>query len=337
MVEGDQAVSTDPSLPIQKKVLHSGKGDIPLFKAGTKVNFHFVAKLLDNDRTLLDDSRKWTQPMELIFGKKFKLECWEMALETMRVGEVASFTTKRVYTHNYPTVVKTLRDNFLPGAKGKDGHSHKAHMCGMMAMQAEGGLGYDDLNALMKSPEDLEFIFEVLTVSQPEEYTKESWQMEAGEKLESVPGLKAEGNALFKEKNYVEAAEKYRSAIGRLEQLMLREKPGEPEHQDLLDLKVPLLSNFSQCQLFLGDYYQVIEHCTEVLNLQPENVKALFRRAKAHKGAWNPSEAKKDFKTVVQLDESLAAACNKELVEIEKMEKMKDLEDKEKMTKLFTA
>jgi len=26
--------------------------------------------------------------MELIFGKKFKLECWELALRTMRLGEV---------------------------------------------------------------------------------------------------------------------------------------------------------------------------------------------------------------------------------------------------------
>ena len=77
--------STNPSLPIQKKVLHAGRGEVPQFKHGTKVTFHFVSKRLD-DRTQLDDSRKWTKPMELIFGKKFKLESWEMSLETMRVG-----------------------------------------------------------------------------------------------------------------------------------------------------------------------------------------------------------------------------------------------------------
>ncbi len=33
---------------------------------------------------------------------------------------------------------------------------------------------------------------------------------------------------------------------------------------------------------------------------------ALFRRAKAHMGAWNPSQAKEDFTRVMQLDESLA-------------------------------
>ncbi len=39
-------------------------------------------------------------------------------------------------------------------------------------MQAGGGLGYDDLNELMKSPEDLEFILELLTVEH--EYEKAS-------------------------------------------------------------------------------------------------------------------------------------------------------------------
>ena len=331
--------STNPSLPIQKKVLHAGRGEVPQFKHGTKVTFHFVSKRLDDDRTQLDDSRKWTKPMELIFGKKFKLESWEMSLETMRVGEVASFTTKRVYTHSYPLVAKTLRDNFLPG-KCKDGHSHKkpaasSHMCGMMAMQAEGGLGYDDLNLLMKEPEDLEFIFELLSVEQPEQYEKEGWQMDADEKLTSVPQLKSEGNTLFAGKDYAGASDKYSAALGRLEQLMLREKPGDEEWNELLELKIPLLLNLSQCRLSLGDYYPVIELCDEVLKHQPNNVKALFRRAKAHVGAWNPTQAKQDFSSVMELDASLANTCKKEILTVENLEKEKNSEDKERMTKLF--
>jgi AH receptor-interacting protein len=44
---------------------------------------------VNEEHTLLDDSRGWAKPMELIFGKKFKLECWELALRTMRLGEVS--------------------------------------------------------------------------------------------------------------------------------------------------------------------------------------------------------------------------------------------------------
>lgn len=334
-VAGPELRSTDPSLPIQKKVLHAGRGEVPDYRDGTKVQFHFVARRLNAERSVLDDSRQWPKPMELIFGKKFKLECWELAVRTMRVAEVASFTTRRVYTHSYPLVAKTLRDTYLPKKKGHD-HAHKpgAHMCGMMAMQAGGGLGYDDLNELMKCPEDLEFVIELLNVEQ--DYEKESWQMDVAEKRSSVPTLKEEGNTLFKSQDYAGASEKYRDALGRLEQLMLREKPGDEEWTELLELKIPLLLNYAQCRLSLKDYYPVIEHTTEVLEHKPDNVKALFRRAKAHVGAWNPAEAKEDFTRVMQLDQSLAGACRKEIAAIEALEKAKDEEDRTKLNKLFT-
>ena len=37
------------------------------------MKFHYVAKLMNDEGTVLDDSRKWNQPMELLFGKKFKV------------------------------------------------------------------------------------------------------------------------------------------------------------------------------------------------------------------------------------------------------------------------
>jgi len=84
--------------PIEKKTLHSGRpGSQPRdFREGTKVKFHFAAKL--GEKTL-DDSRKWDNkkdgPMEIVFGKKFKLECWETCLSTMVEGEVASFKCRK--------------------------------------------------------------------------------------------------------------------------------------------------------------------------------------------------------------------------------------------------
>ena len=96
------------------------------------------------------------------------------------------------------------------------------HVCGMMAMQRDGGIGYDDLNKLMKQPQDLEFIIELLSVDLPDSYAKESWQMDGEEKLKSVSDLRKEGNELYGQKRLKEAEEKYADAIGRLEQLMLR-------------------------------------------------------------------------------------------------------------------
>lgn len=46
--------------------------------------------------------------------------------------------------------------------------------------------------------------------------------MDEGEKLAALPGLKEEGNALYKDKKIAEAAKVYAKAIGILEQLQLR-------------------------------------------------------------------------------------------------------------------
>lgn len=66
-----------------------------------------------------------------------------------------------------------------------------------------------------------------------------------------------------------------------------------------------------------------------------DNVKALFRRAKAHIGAWNPEEARKDFERVMALDQSLVKAVKKELQALEEQQRVKDLQDKEKLKGMF--
>ena len=69
--------------------------------------------------------------------------------------------------------------------------------------------------------------------------------------------------------------------------------------------------------------------------LRLDNVKALYRRARAHCGAWNPSEAKDDYARVIELDKTLEITCRKELKKLEESEKLKDKEDREKMKNLF--
>ena len=69
-----------------------------------------------------------------------------------------------------------------------------------------------------------------------------------------------------------------------------------------------------------------------------DNVKAFFRRAKAHTGAWNPDAAIEDYKQVLELDSSLEKTCNKEIQAIMDMKKKKDAEDRAKLQgKMFTS
>lgn len=312
---------------IQKSVLSVGSKPVT-YEDGTKVHFHYKTSLCDEDGTVIDDSRHHDKPLEIIIGKKFKLEIWEICLKTMASGEIASFKVDKSLCGNYPSVAKSLRDI----AHGT--HEHK-HVCGMMSMKDQGGLGYSDLDDLLAKPKDLLFTFEILQVEETGKYEKDIWTMSDDEKRSILPKLKEDGNQLYREKSYEAAADKYAKAIGIIEELMLKEKPNDDPWIELQHLKQPLLLNFSQCRLSLEDYYPVIEHCTTVLDTDPNNVKALYRRAKAHTGAWNPKEAIMDFEKVMELDPSLTKAVKKELLSIATTQGQRDAEDKEKLKGMF--
>ncbi|KAG8224205.1 hypothetical protein J437_LFUL002661 [Ladona fulva] len=311
--------SSEPK--IQKKILHTGN-IVKQFTNGSRVFFHFQTRMKNEENKIIDDSRKMGKPMELVLGKKFKLDVWEAIIQTMAVNEVAHFTVDKSLVTAYPFVSKTLRESCLP----KESRRH--HCCGV-TLQNE-GIGYPDLNDLLRVPTDLEFTIELLKVESPDEYQKESWQMNEDEKVQRVGHLRNEGNELYKAKDFKAATDKYAEAIGMLEQLMLKEKPGDEEWIALQKMKNPLLLNYSQCKLLEGDYYNVIEHCSDVLKSEPDNVKALFRRAKAHVGAWNPKEAKLDFQRAAELDSSLKGVVAEEIRKMEKMEKEKNKEDAKK-------
>ncbi|XP_060535551.1 AH receptor-interacting protein [Cylas formicarius] len=320
-------MSQDEEL-IVKKVLHAGVAPVA-FRAGTKIFFHFRTELSDPAGTVLDDSRLMGagEPLHIILGKQFKLEVWEAILQKMALREVARFTVDKSLVAQYPFVSKTLRDMHRQDKK-------QTHCCAM-SLQGE-GVGYDDLNSLLKRPSDLEFTMEIVEVQQPEQYEKETWQMDEREKIDLVPKLKQQGNEEYGRKEYHNAADLYAKAIGILEQLMLKHKPHDVDWDKLNRQKLPLLLNYAQCKLHEGDYYAAIEHCSEVLKHDDGNVKAYFRRAKAHVSAWNPLEARRDLEKVMELDPALVPLARRELAALDELRRAKDLQDKEKLKKMFT-
>lgn len=74
-----------------------------------------------------------------------------------------------------------------------------------------------------------------------------------------------------------------------------------------------------------------------VLFLVLDNVKALYRRAKANAAVWRTDEAKTDYQRVCDLDPSLENKVNSELRLLDIAIKKKDAEDRQKLQgKLFT-
>lgn len=119
----------------------------------------------------------------------------------------------------------------------------------------------------------------------------------------------------------------------------IREKPNDVDWRELDVQRRPLLLNFVQCKLKLGDFYGAIEHASTILESDPGNVKARYRRAKAHVGAWNVPEAKADYTHLlssIKDDENLRTLVQHELQQLLQAEQNKYQEDKSRLSgKLF--
>lgn len=64
-------------------------------------------------------------------------------------------------------------------------------------------------------------------------------------------------------------------------------------------------------------------------------MKALYRRAKANVGAWNPDDAKADFAKCLELDASLAKNIERDVKQLEQEIKAKDKTDKSRLQGMF--
>lgn len=315
----------------KRTVLSPGKGDVPNYQNGTKVTFHFKTEACygnenDPEIILIDNSKNLNKPMELFIGKQFKFPLWEEWLKHMRLNEISqlNFDWKQCRTV-YPLLSKSYRSFAHPKDHEHQDHAKKPHCCGMTVQT---GTGYQDLDNLVnKPPQYLRFTIELINVEHVSNIDKEIWLMSEQEMQENVPILQSEGNRLFSEKRYPEAALKYRKALAILEQLMTREKPGDQDWKNYDLGKIPLLCNLSQCELFTKEYYQAIQHTDEVLEKDPKNIKALYRRAKAHTAVWNVDQAKKDFQRLVELDSTLSSMVKQHLIELDQQVKRKAQED----------
>lgn len=251
---------------IRKRILHIGNpsklpaectapGGGIAYPKHTKFLFDYRIRDPDTPEDFLDDSKKYGKKMELYSGKEFQIEFWEYCLQTMMVGEVSSFMVPSSQLTSFPTVNKKLRDYMLN--RTPDSANPPAHTCAFMSLQAHGGLGYPDLDELLLKPKTLEFIFDLHSVILPNEALKESWIMTPEEKLEAIPRFRKEGNDLYGQCEWFSAAAKYQEALNLIEQLILVEKPGEPEYVQLDQSRVPFYLNLAQCQfkLMVGVHY----------------------------------------------------------------------------------
>jgi tetratricopeptide (TPR) repeat protein len=204
-------------------------------------------------------------------------------------------------------------------------------------MLAQFGMGYVELDRLIKDPQALRFTFELLSVLEPRDYEASSWQLADEEKMASIPELKSRANTLFNEQKYDSACSLYSEALTRLDSVMLQERPGSEDWDDMDRKKALFYGNIAQCKLAQADFYACISACDEVLQRDANNAKALYRRAKANGCVWNFEAAREDWSRLSDHHPTMAATVKTELQKLAQVERTKNAEASVNFKNLFAS
>merc|ERR1719231_556012 len=129
------------------------------------------------------------------------------------------------------------------------------------------------------------------------------------DRMRMVVKNKEEGTELFKGGNFRPAAARYHKALTHASKFFDLSPDDENE---VKAVKLSLYLNLAQCYIKLENFDNVIRNCDEALSIEPNNAKALFRRATAY-------ETKKDWDRALE-DLKKAAVSNPEDKAIPKAE-----------------
>lgn len=121
--------------------------------------------------------------------------------------------------------------------------------------------------------------------------------------LTPVEKFKERGDTSYKNANFEEAVGHYTKC---LDQLQSQGKSGS-------DLALKAYSNRAACYKQISNFDGVISDCTAVLEVDPENAKALIRRAQAFEGVERYRFALQDVKTVLMMPYNKVGKANFDL------------------------
>lgn len=129
-------------------------------------------------------------------------------------------------------------------------------------------------------------------------------EMLSGQERVALANRKREcGNAHYQRADFVLAANSYDLAIKAITSSAKVDMTCE-EEEELLQLKVKCLNNLAASQLKLDHYRAALRSCSQVLEHQPDNVKALFRKGKVLAQQGEYSEAIPILRAALKLEPS---------------------------------
>ncbi|KAK7321630.1 hypothetical protein VNO77_32458 [Canavalia gladiata] len=156
---------------------------------------------------------------------------------------------------------------------------------------------------------------------------KAPWELDSKEKIEVAGRKKEEGNVLFKSGNYRRALKKYDKAADFVSE---DGSFGDEEQKLAKVVRVSCWLNGAACSLKLNDFPGAIKLCSQVLDVEFCNAKALYRRAEAYIETGDFLLADVDIKKALEVDPQ-----NREVMVLKKKLKQLQAENDKKDAKLY--
>jgi len=218
-------------------------------------------------------------------------------------------------------------DEIIPGLEIAVESMKKGEVA-LITIRPEYGYGKEG-NPAKHIPPNATLLYEVELVDFQK--AKEAYDMDFDEKLEVAKRKKEEGNELYKKGKYQKANKKYKKAVRFFEN---DANLKEDQKKIAESLKIPCYLNIAACKLKIGDYLDVIKNCDDVIKVQPDNVKALFRKGQALNilDVWD--EAKQLLSRALELDPQ-NTDVKKELALLKQKRQQQDQKDRKVFSGLF--
>lgn len=156
----------------------------------------------------------------------------------------------------------------------------------------------------------------------------ESADLEQDERLDRAQHHKEKGTELYQKGVLDFAQDRYEKALSYLKDMEpATDLPGELATR-YQKLKCQCFLNLAACHLSGDEFDKVTENCTAALELEPDNVKGLFRRGQAYAKLNQYEKAKDDFTKAQSLDKDNKAVTKQLHLVNSKMQKEKQMYQK---------
>jgi FK506-binding protein 4/5 len=162
---------------------------------------------------------------------------------------------------------------------------------------------------------------------------KDMWSMSFVEKADEMMKRKLLGNKLFVEGRIPFAIKAYERAVALFDSPTTELTLGVKKRVN--ELLVQSHVNLAACFDRRHDSLQVITHCSKALDIEPSNVKALYRRGSAYIAIDDYYNASADLKYALQLSPG-NADIKRRLLRLSALQTRQDRKDKKLYSNLFT-